>query len=83
MHEVAKASANKKSVGGFKVAGRVRDERGHAAQELIVSAASWEDGQKYVERSGSSSSSAASHLGGKINLSLLVRMRCQRLLPSY
>ena len=52
MHEVAKASANKKSVGGFKVAGRVRDERGHAAQELIVSAASWEDGQKYLKRSG-------------------------------
>ncbi|MFT0846701.1 nicotinate phosphoribosyltransferase [Actinomycetaceae bacterium L2_0104] len=52
MHEVAKSSENKKSVGGLKVAGRVRDERGHAAQELIVSAASWKEGLAYLERSG-------------------------------
>ncbi len=52
MHEVAKISENKQSVGGLKVAGRVRDQRGHAAQELIVSAASWEDGRGYLERSG-------------------------------
>ena len=67
MHEVAKASANKKSVGGFKVAGRVRDERGHAAQELIVSAASWEDGQKYLERSGARPLQQRLISGGKIN----------------
>lgn len=52
MHNVAKNSEHKSSVGGFKVAGRVRDGRGHAAQELIVSAASWADGQAYLESVG-------------------------------
>lgn len=52
MHEVAKASQNKKSAGGLKVAGRVRDERGHSAQELVVSAGSWQEGLDYLERAG-------------------------------
>jgi nicotinate phosphoribosyltransferase len=52
MHEVAKVSENKRTVGGFKVAGRVPDSQGHAAQELIVSAESWEAGLDYLERSG-------------------------------
>ncbi len=52
MHEVAKASQNKSSIGGLKVAGRVRDARGHAAQELIVSAQSFEEGLAYLEHSG-------------------------------
>ncbi|WP_188043140.1 nicotinate phosphoribosyltransferase [Changpingibacter yushuensis] len=52
MHEVAKNSENKQTVGGFKVAGRVRDSKGRAAQELIVSAQTWEQGQAYLERAG-------------------------------
>ncbi|MDO4887318.1 MAG: nicotinate phosphoribosyltransferase [Actinomycetaceae bacterium] len=52
MHEVAKAAQNKKSVGGLKVAGRVRDEKGRSAQELVVSAQSWEQGFAYLRRAG-------------------------------
>lgn len=52
MHEVSKNSENKHSVGGFKVAGRVGDAKGHAAQELVVSAQSWEQGQDYLSRAG-------------------------------
>lgn len=52
MHEVAKASKNKGSIGGLKVAGRIIDQHGSAAQELIVSAESWEEGLRYLERSG-------------------------------
>ncbi len=67
MHEVAKSSENKKSVGGLKVAGRVRDERGHAAQELIVSAASWEEGQNYLERSGARALQHQLIMAGEVN----------------
>ena len=52
MHEVAKSSKNKASVGGLKVAGRVCDQRGSAAQELVVSAGSWQEGLDYLERAG-------------------------------
>ena len=52
MHEVAKVSENKQSVGGFKIAGRVRDNQGHAAQELIVATDTWEHGQEYLARTG-------------------------------
>lgn len=52
MHEVAKQSENKRTHGGLKVAGRVRDNQGHAAQELIVSADSWESGQEYLRKTG-------------------------------
>ena len=52
MHEVAKSSQNKASVGGLKVAGRVCDQRGSAAQELVVSAGSWQEGLDYLERAG-------------------------------
>ena len=52
MHEVAKASAEKKSVGGLKVAGRTHDETGRAAKEIIVSAATWEQGLAYLEKQG-------------------------------
>ena len=52
MHEVAKSSKNKASVGGLKVAGRVCDQRGSAAQELVVSAGSWQEGLHYLERAG-------------------------------
>ena len=52
MHEVAKKSAEKNSVGGLKVAGRTHDETGRAAKEIIVSAASWEQGLEYLEARG-------------------------------
>lgn len=52
MSEVAKASENKASIGGFKVAGRVLDAKGHAAQELIVSVEGWEEGLAYLQRAG-------------------------------
>ncbi|MGO1590996.1 MAG: nicotinate phosphoribosyltransferase [Ancrocorticia sp.] len=67
MHEVAKASSNKKSVGGLKVAGRVRDQRGHSAQELIVSAKNWEDGLAYLERSGARPLQRKLVSGGQVN----------------
>ncbi|MCI6574813.1 MAG: nicotinate phosphoribosyltransferase [Actinomycetaceae bacterium] len=49
MHEVAKKSAEKHSVGGLKVAGRTHDETGRAAEEIIVSAESWEQGLAYLD----------------------------------
>ncbi|MDD7465031.1 MAG: nicotinate phosphoribosyltransferase [Actinomycetaceae bacterium] len=52
MHEVAKKSAEKNSVGGLKVAGRTHDETGRAAEEIIVSAESWEQGIAYLEAHG-------------------------------
>ena len=67
MHEVAKISSNKKSVGGLKVAGRVRDQRGHSAQELIVSAQNWEDGLAYLERSGARPLQHKLVSGGEVN----------------
>lgn len=67
MHEVAKFSENKKSVGGLKVAGRVRDERGHAAQELIVSASSWEEGRNYLNRSGARALQHQMITAGEVN----------------
>jgi nicotinate phosphoribosyltransferase len=52
MHEVAKASKSKASVGGLKVAGRVLDEDGRAAEELVVSCETFEDGLAELERAG-------------------------------
>ncbi|QOR44944.1 nicotinate phosphoribosyltransferase [Trueperella pecoris] len=49
MQEVAKHSDSKGSVGGLKVAGRTHDETGRATGELVVSAASWEQGLAYLE----------------------------------
>ncbi|QOQ38562.1 nicotinate phosphoribosyltransferase [Trueperella pecoris] len=49
MQEVAKRSDSKGSVGGLKVAGRTHDETGRATGELVVSAASWEQGLAYLE----------------------------------
>ncbi|GAA4288897.1 nicotinate phosphoribosyltransferase [Georgenia daeguensis] len=50
MHEVAKASKSKASVGGLKVAGRVLDEEGRAAEELVVSCETFEDGLAELRR---------------------------------
>jgi nicotinate phosphoribosyltransferase len=52
MHEVAKASKSKKSVGGLKVAGRVRDDEGRAAEELVVSCETFEAGLAELESAG-------------------------------
>lgn len=52
MKEVAKASKNKSSIGGLKVAGRVSDQQGSAAQELVVSAQTWDEGLAYLEKVG-------------------------------
>ncbi|MBM7825190.1 nicotinate phosphoribosyltransferase [Arcanobacterium pluranimalium] len=48
MHEVAKKSSAKQSIGGLKVAGRTHDETGRATGELVVSAQSWEQGLAYL-----------------------------------
>ncbi|WP_124053902.1 nicotinate phosphoribosyltransferase [Arcanobacterium ihumii] len=52
VHEVAKKSSSKQSVGGLKVAGRTHDETGRATSEVIVSAESWEAGLAYLEEHG-------------------------------
>ena len=52
MHEVEKLSDSKKTNGGFKAAGRVVDQQGHAAQELVVACADWETGQAYLAEAG-------------------------------
>jgi nicotinate phosphoribosyltransferase len=52
MEEVAKASASKSSVGGLKVAGRVLDRAGRAAEELVVACTGWEQGLAELERAG-------------------------------
>ncbi|MHA6371538.1 nicotinate phosphoribosyltransferase [Actinotignum schaalii] len=49
--EVAKASENKASVGGLKVAGRL-ESGGHATEELVVSASSFAEGLAYLEKQG-------------------------------
>ncbi|MCF2707146.1 nicotinate phosphoribosyltransferase [Arcanobacterium haemolyticum] len=67
MHEVAKASENKNTYGGLKIAGRVRDAKGHAAQELIVSAQNFDDGVKYLEHSGARPLQVKLISGGVIN----------------
>ncbi len=71
MKEVAKVSENKQSVGGFKVAGRVKDNQGHAAQELIVSAESWDSGQDYLARTGARPLQVKLISGGEIDESML------------
>ena len=50
MHEVAKKSTDKHTTGGLKVAGRIYDETGRAAKELLVSAQNWEQGLAYLEK---------------------------------
>lgn len=52
MHEVAKKSASKQSIGGLKVAGRTHDETGRATAEIVVSAQNREDGLAYLEQRG-------------------------------
>lgn len=52
IREVAKKSASKGSVGGLKVAGRLRDEDGVAREELIISCASWEQGFEKLDEMG-------------------------------
>lgn len=52
MHEVAKKSAEKNTVGGLKVAGRTYDETGRAAKEIIVSAENFEQGTAYLQERG-------------------------------
>ncbi|WP_127130532.1 nicotinate phosphoribosyltransferase [Georgenia sp. SYP-B2076] len=52
MEEVAKASASKASLGGLKVAGRVLDAEGRAAEELVVAAGSAQAGLAELERAG-------------------------------
>ncbi|MDK8319601.1 nicotinate phosphoribosyltransferase [Actinobaculum massiliense] len=51
MHEVGKRSENKASVGGLKVAGRLSED-GHASEELIVSAQTFEEGLEYIRSRG-------------------------------
>lgn len=46
--DVAKKSASKSTVGGRKVAGRVRDEQGYAAEELLVVDASDDEGGRVL-----------------------------------
>ncbi|KAE8763628.1 nicotinate phosphoribosyltransferase [Georgenia thermotolerans] len=52
MEEVAKASASKASVGGLKVAGRMRDGAGRAVEELVVACGSVEQGLAELDRVG-------------------------------
>lgn len=49
---VAKKSESKSTVGGRKVAGRVLDEDGYAAQELLVVGGSWEESVAYLRSKG-------------------------------
>ncbi|MDR6938554.1 nicotinate phosphoribosyltransferase [Arcanobacterium hippocoleae] len=48
MHQVAKKSAAKKSIGGLKVAGRTYDGTGRALAEIVVSADTREQGLAYL-----------------------------------
>lgn len=48
MHEVAKKSSQKASVGGLKVAGRCVDSTGRATEDLIVSCHTMDDGLAYL-----------------------------------
>ena len=50
MHEVAKKSADKNTVGGFKVAGRTHDETGRASKEIIACAQDWDHGMAYLKQ---------------------------------
>ncbi|GAA4434340.1 nicotinate phosphoribosyltransferase [Georgenia halophila] len=52
MEEVAKSSVSKASLGGLKVAGRVRDRSSRAAEELVVSCATLGSGRAELERAG-------------------------------
>ncbi|MDD7384903.1 MAG: nicotinate phosphoribosyltransferase [Actinomycetaceae bacterium] len=67
MVPVAKRSQAKATVGGFKVAGRVRDEYGRAAQELVVEAESYEEGLDYIKKVGARPLQAHLVIDGEID----------------
>lgn len=52
LHEVAKRSTSKKSVGGLKRAGRILDADGRAAEELVVSGTSADQVWAEIDRAG-------------------------------
>ncbi|MDY5129642.1 nicotinate phosphoribosyltransferase [Actinotignum urinale] len=66
MHEVAKASKNKHSIGGLKVAGRTEAD-GRATGEIIVAAESFEKGLEYVKKQGARPLQVKLIDGGVIN----------------
>lgn len=66
IREVAKKSKSKASVGGLKVAGRIRDDNGVAREELIVSCGSWEQGLARLERASARPLQVPFVIGGTV-----------------
>lgn len=67
--DVAKKSASKSTVGGRKVAGRVRGEDGYASEELLVVDASDEDGLRALQEAGARPLQVPLVRGGQIDTS--------------
>lgn len=67
--DVAKKSASKSTVGGRKVAGRVRDADGYAAEELLVVDASDDEGGRVLAENGARPLQVSLVRGGEIDTS--------------
>lgn len=67
--DVAKKSASKSTVGGRKVAGRVRDSQGYACEELLVVDASDEDGTQALAAADARALQVPLVRGGQIDTS--------------
>lgn len=64
--DVAKASSSKASLGGLKVAGRALNENGRAVEEIVVSCADPEHGQRAIAAAGARALQEPLVVGGEI-----------------
>lgn len=70
MVKVGKKSASKSTVGGRKIAGRIRDEEGYASEELIVAGGTVQEAHKILEAEGARPLQIPLVTGGQIRSEL-------------